>query len=130
MESKEREVINMYDDWIRMKQRNLSLQPYFEENKIENVAIYGMNKLGYTLLEELKLCGIMVKYGIDKTLAGKAFELPVKDLNEEWENIDAVIIAAFQYYDEVYSVIRAKLPHVKVIPLDIMIKRVLLEDER
>ena len=128
MENKDREVINMYDDWIRMKQRNLSFEAYFDKTKINKVAIYGMNRLGYTLLEELESCDIHVVYGIDKVLAGKAYGVPVKSLSDEWEPVDAIIVSAFQYYDEIYPIIRSKNPQIEIIPLDVLIKRILLEN--
>lgn len=127
MISKEREIIDMYDDWIRLKQSGLSLKLYMDKYSINSIAIYGMNKLGYTLLDELIQCDIDVKYGVDKVLAGKYNGIPVYGPDDLWDKVDAVIVSAFPFFEEIYPVIQAKLPDAKIIPLDVMIKRILIE---
>lgn len=127
MISKEREVIDMYDDWIRLKQCGLSLNLYMDKYSINSIAIYGMNKLGHTLVDELTQCGVDVKYGIDKVLSGKHDGIPVYGLQDKWDEVDAIIVSAFQYYDEIYPVIHEKLPAAKIVALDVLIKRILIE---
>lgn len=119
------QIIDMYDDWIRLKQMGLSLDSYFKENTISTIAIYGMNKLGYTLLDELQKSDVEVKYGIDKTLAGKHGGLPVRSPEEEWEEVDAVIVTAFPYWEDIYPLIKRKLPQADLIALDVLIRKIL-----
>ena len=107
----------------------MSIASYLKKNDIYRVAIYGMNQLGYTLTDELVQDGITVVYGIDKVVAGKAEGISVKGLDESWERVDAIIVSAFQYYEDIYPLVQEKVPDITIIPLDVMMRRVLRQVE-
>ena len=54
------------NQWVSNHQKGKSLISYFEKNNYKKIAVYGMNYIGNTLIDELKNSQITVEYGIDK----------------------------------------------------------------
>lgn len=67
---------HILNKWLCLRQRGQSLLPYFEDNLIKNVAIYGMGALGERLYDELKDMSVGVSYAIDRMAEQKK----IKDL--------------------------------------------------
>ncbi len=57
--------------WLQLKQAGKSLVPFFKDNAIEHIAIYGMGTLGERLWEELRDSDIAIDYAIDRQAASK-----------------------------------------------------------
>lgn len=55
--------------WLRLRQKGRTLIPFFKDNMVMSIAIYGMGALGERLYDELKNSGITVAYGIDRIAA-------------------------------------------------------------
>lgn len=107
--------------WLQIKNAGKTLEKYFTDNRIEHVAIYGMGALGERLYEELKLCNISVKYGIDR----KADSLKVPDLNlikpeEQMENVDVIIITPIQSYEAIRDLLEDKTDIITISLEDII----------
>ncbi len=88
------------DQWLSLRQRGGTLLPFFRDNRIETVAIYGMGALGERLYQELRDSGIFVKYGIDRMAASKeSRDFTVYSSGEEnLPEADAVVITPVQDY--------------------------------
>jgi len=54
-----------FSSWMILKNQGKKLSEYFEDHNYQNVAIYGLGKLGMCLYEELKSSNVNVKYAID-----------------------------------------------------------------
>lgn len=65
---------HILNKWLCLRQRGQSLLPYFEDNLIKKVAIYGMGALGERLYDELKELSIEVSYAIDRMAEDKEIE--------------------------------------------------------
>ena len=61
-----RTIIDVFSQWLQIRQEGKRLAGYFEANGYYAIAIYGMHFLGEALLRELKNTDIKVKYAIDK----------------------------------------------------------------
>ena len=92
---------NMLNQWLMLKQEGKSLEKYFEDNNYKTIAIYGMGEMGNRLYDELKETEIEVKYAIDKNAAGAYSELDIRELEDELEEVDAVIVTATFAFDEI-----------------------------
>lgn len=88
--------------WLTIKQCGDSLVPYFEDNLLHNIAIYGMGALGGSLMRELKDTSINVCYGIDRRAAELSSPTwKVYDVSEEsYPLVDAICVTpAHDYYN-------------------------------
>lgn len=90
----------MVHRWLTIKQCGGSLVPYFEDNLIHNVAIYGMGALGESLMRELRDTSINLSYAIDRRAAELSFQsLKVYDVfKESYPLVDAICVTPAQDY--------------------------------
>ncbi len=94
-------IMQMFNQWLMVKQEGKSIVKYFDENNYKTIAIYGMSYLGERLLDELKDSGIEVKYAIDKNAENIYSEIKVRDLKDSLPEVDAIIVTAVYNYDEI-----------------------------
>lgn len=92
---------NMLNQWLILKQEGKSLASYFSDNSYNTIAIYGMGEMGNRLYDELKDTSVQVKYAIDKDAASTYSELEVLDPEDDFPEVDAVIISAVFAFDEI-----------------------------
>ena len=91
----------MMNQWVKVKQEGKSLSEYFERNGYRRIAVYGMSYAGETLVEELEGTGIEVSYGIDQRAESLYVNLEVVTMEEELKEVDAVVVTAVTYYEEI-----------------------------
>lgn len=73
---------------------------YFEDNLINNVAIYGLGAIGKRLYEELSQQSIDVVYGIDKNAEKIHLDgLEIKTLDDELPDVDTVVVTPISFYE-------------------------------
>lgn len=99
----------LMNQWIKVKQGGKSVADYFENHGYKKIAIYGMSYAGETLIRELKNTDIHVVYGIDKNAASIYAEIDVISMNEEFENVDAVVVTAITFFDEIREELASKV---------------------
>lgn len=98
------------NQWLDLSQRGRKLTPFFDDNLIKNIAIYGMGALGERLYNELKDSEVIVKYAIDRI----AFQKNRQDLkiysSEEktFPEIDAIVVTPVQDYWAIVSFLETK----------------------
>lgn len=102
------DLFMLMNQWVKVKQENKSIAEWLEKRGIHTVAIYGMNYVGETLLNELKGSNISVKYGIDKNASQIYAEVDVYSPDETLETVDAVIVTAITYFDEISRNLESK----------------------
>ncbi|RKM59521.1 hypothetical protein D6856_09900 [Butyrivibrio sp. XB500-5] len=95
--------------WIRLQQEGKKLSDYFEKNNYKTVAIYGMSEVGYAILDELERNGISVKYCIDRNADNIFARVKMYRPDEELPQVDAVIVAVVQYYNEINETLKSKM---------------------
>lgn len=79
------------------------------KEKVETVAIYGYSRLGRALKLYLEKYGIEVKYIIDQKGQMLRTDKTVYTLNDDLEDVDAVIITPIGLYEEIKSKLEKKL---------------------
>ena len=89
------------DQWVAVKQEGKNLATYFEKKGYKKIAIYGMSYLGERLLSELKDTEIQVVYGIDKNADNIYSEIQVKSLEDDLDEVDAIVVTAISFFDEI-----------------------------
>ena len=116
-QSKLQEFYLILLQWIRVKQEKKSLVDYFIRNGISTIAIYGMRELGEALIEELRDTGIIVKYGIDKNADNIFAEVDMYTPEESLEPVDAIVVTAVHYYDEIEQDLKEKT-NAKIVSIE------------
>lgn len=99
----------MMNQWVKVKQEGKNLVAYFENNGYKRIAIYGMSYAGETLLEELKESEVQVVYGIDKRADGIYANLDVITIDEPLNKVDAIVVTAITFFDEIESLLSEKI---------------------
>ena len=91
----------LMNQWVKVKQENKSIGEYLRKKGYENIAIYGMNYAGETLLDELAGSVVEVKYGIDRNADSIYLNVDIVSPEESLEDVDAIIVTAITYFDEI-----------------------------
>lgn len=86
--------------WLLLKQRGIDLSSFFVRQKIDSVAIYGIDHMGKRLYDELKGSPVRVAYAIDKNPRKMDWDIPVYCPDDLLESVDAVVITPlFDFMD-------------------------------
>ena len=67
-----------------------------------------MGDIGKLLLEELSGSTINVKYGIDRKATGEG-EVVVVNPDDKLEKVDAIVVTAIAYFDEIEEMLSEKV---------------------
>lgn len=103
------ELFQLMNQWINIKQKGKSLVDYFEKRKYKNIAIYGMNFAGETLVNELKGSPIIIKYGIDRDAKYIIEDFHMITPDGMYENVDAVVVTSVYYFAEIADMLEKKI---------------------
>lgn len=97
------------EKWVRVKQKGISLCQFFEDNNINNIAVYGMAELGELLCLELKNTSVNVRCGIDRRLSDKTDcsvnVVGVSDV-KEYKGVQAIVVTPIQYFEDIEKHLR------------------------
>lgn len=95
--------------WFLSQIQGERLSGYFEQNGYQNIAVYGMAELGQFLVVELRNSGVHIKYGIDRRAGVISIEIPVLTLEDELPPVDAVIVTAVYYFNQIADSLKDRL---------------------
>lgn len=104
--------LNLYllmNQWVRVKQENKSIANYLARNGYKEIAVYGMHYVGETFLSEISGTEIKVMYGIDKNAASIFSDVEVVSPDDELQQVDAVIVTAITYFEEIVDQLSTKI---------------------
>lgn len=99
----------MMNQWVQVKQEGKNLAVYFERCGYTRIAVYGMSYAGETLLNELKNTGIQVLYGMDQNAKDIYADIDMLTIDDTLPSVDAVVVTAITYFDEVKEKLQEKL---------------------
>lgn len=117
MSKKHLDLFLMMNQWVKVKQEGKNVSDYLEKNDYKSIAIYGMSYAGEALVRELSDSAIEVKYGIDKNAAGVYSELKLVTPEDELEEVDAVVVTAISFFEDIEKNLSNKLK-ADIIALD------------
>lgn len=98
---KDNEILKLFTKWMKMRQEGKFIADYLIGNGYKTVAIYGMHYLGECLLKELKDSDVEVKYAIDRNAKQLFADIDIITLDDNLEQVDAIIVTAFHFFDEI-----------------------------
>lgn len=94
-------------DWLSLKQNSIGLADWLFQNDIKRIAIYGYGILGKALFVELKNSKIEIVCIVDNNYANIYADIPAVG-TDNIPNVDAIIITALNYYDEIETTLLGK----------------------
>lgn len=109
MSEKHLALFLMMNQWVKVKQEGKNLAEFFERNGYKKIAIYGMSYAGETLLDELSTSDIEVVYAIDKNAKSIYSDINTVTIEANLQNVDAIVVTAITFYDEIENKIKEKL---------------------
>ena len=99
----------MMNQWVKVKQEGKNISEYFKRNGYKKVAVYGMGYAGETLVDELRGSDITVAYGIDQRGVSVYADVDVVSVDDNLEVVDAVVVTAVTFFDEIQEKLSAKM---------------------
>lgn len=99
----------LMNQWVKIKQERKNVSSYLEKNGYKRIAIYGMSYVGETLVSELDDTEIEILYGIDQNAKGIYTDIKILSLEEDFEDVDAVIVTAITCFDEIQEELGKKI---------------------
>ena len=100
---------SILDKWMQIRNKNLGLKSYFQDNKMRTAAIYGIGALGRLFIEQLKLDGVTVSYGIDKRKSEiNINEIQVYSPEDALPAVDVIVVTPIFFY-EIEEMLQSKL---------------------
>lgn len=109
MSDKHLALFLMMNQWVKVKQQGKNLASYFKKNGYQKIAVYGMSYAGETLIDELKDKEIKIAYGIDKNADRIYADIDVVSLDDSLEKVDAIVVTAITFFDEIEEQLREKI---------------------
>lgn len=94
-------IMQVMNQWIIDKQNGKELKDFFLANGYKEVAIYGMSYLGERMADELNDSDVTVKYGVDRNADNIYAPFEVLKPNDILPDVDAIIVTAFFFFDEI-----------------------------
>lgn len=109
MSDKHLALFLMMNEWVKVKQAGKNLAEYFEKNEYKKIAVYGMSYAGETLLDELSESDIEIAYAIDKNANSIYLDIETVTLDADLREVDAVVVTAITFFDEIERKLKEKL---------------------
>lgn len=104
----DRKVINCFERWMLLKEENKTLADYLSKYSIKTVAIYGMGMMGHHVLTELEKSCLEIKYIVDRRSEQNNPKYKIISPDDEFAEVDALIITPVGYFEEIYNDIKSK----------------------
>lgn len=98
----------MMNQWVKVKQEGKNLSVYFDKNNYKKIAVYGMSYAGETLIEELRGTNIEIAYAIDKNANSIYSDINVVTMEDNLEEVDAIVVTAITFFDEIEEQLQSK----------------------
>ena len=119
----------LLDDWMYLKNHKINVSHFFRKYGYQDVAIYGMGKLGRHLLYELSKEGVKVSFGIDKNSKVCRADIGIKIYGpkQKMPKTDAVVITVTDQYDKISKML-SKNMSCPVIKIEEIIQELMPEE--
>lgn len=95
--------------WVSTYQNKNCMEEYLEDLGYHNIAIYGLSFIGEALYQELAGSNIKISFGIDQSENFKLHTLKVYHPDENLPEVDAVIVTAVTYFDDIEAALVPKM---------------------
>lgn len=101
--------MQLFNQWMMVKQSGKNLKDYFERNNYKKIVVYGMSHAGERLIDELKGTDIEVVAGIDRNAKGIFLDVPVLLPEDQIPDADCMVVTPVFFFDEIVDKMSQKL---------------------
>ena len=95
---------NLFDKWLYNLRENRRISQFFEDNLYQNIAIYGLGKIGRQMCDELEGTNINVCYAIDRAadqIVVENIAVVTPDSITKMEFGHSIVVTPFDQYIEI-----------------------------
>ncbi|MFG6367705.1 MAG: hypothetical protein K1W16_04650 [Lachnospiraceae bacterium] len=94
--------------WISLKESQKRVSKYFVYNQMESIAVYGLGDVGLNFCDEVMKDGIKVKYAFDGNLIRYDSYIPIRKLEDELEEVDAIVVTIPDEFEAIKDMLKEK----------------------
>ncbi len=98
----------LMSQWVQIRQEGKCISSYFHKNGYQTVAVYGMGRVGETLIKELSDSDISVAYAIDQN-ADKDSDGFVVSPDSVLKQVNVVVVTPIASYGEIKLKLKEKM---------------------
>lgn len=95
------QYLNLLDDWMSLREKNIKIDTYFAGQNINRIAVYGYGIFARHLIYELKDSNIKIECIIDKQRDKLKVDIPVVLPDEFNYEVDAIVVTSFYFMEEI-----------------------------
>lgn len=109
----------LMDFWMEALENNKSVLSFFQNRKYENIAVYGMGKLGKHLVKQLNSSGKNISFYIDKKKIyynERVLELSAKNCNRV--HTDVIVVTPILEYKKIKEELLEFFPEIDIVSLE------------
>ena len=114
---KYKKYYNILNQWLQIKENNISVENYFKKKNWKHVAIYGFMALGNHLLWELQNTDVKVEMIIDRRSELTCPGVKVISPKDSIEGIDVVVVTPVYEYEEIKNELQ-KNTNVQIVSIE------------
>lgn len=115
--------MNLYEKWLRIKEKGLSIKSFFAKYSYNDVALYGMGMVSKHIMEELKESGINIVCGIDRNYKN-GWDIPIYTPDSIVDDVDVIVVTTIYDYYTIRQSLKKKT-HVTILSFGEIIDEVL-----
>lgn len=110
-DNKNKKYSQLFDNWLILTERGDTIDTFFKERNIKEIAIYGYGNIGRHLVTQLSDSDISIKYVIDKRKGGILTDnIPCYQISDKMPSVDAIVITPFCEYSQIENGLRGITP--------------------
>lgn len=115
---KYKELFNLLNRWMTVKEKNINLSIYLETRGYQNVMIYGMGPVGIHIVEELRNSNVNIVCGMDQRKVD-CVSIDVIESNNDIPKCDAIILSVVTNRREISNLIskRTNIPIISIVDI-------------
>ncbi len=103
-----RNYTRILQQWIAVKQIQISFASWFEENHFHKIAVYGLGRIGQLFINELADSNVEISFGIDKGQIAGISNLKVISPEDKFDEADLIVVTAMAEFQEIKKRLREK----------------------
>lgn len=103
---KERNYKQLLELWMTLREKNISVNQYFEKRIFKRIAIYGVGIFGRHLYYELKNSTIEVECFIDQNSKGELEGVEIIMPGKQIKSVDVIVVTPFMEYVKIRDSLR------------------------